>query len=91
MVWFEEALPALALERAFAASGSCDVFLSVGTSTVVHPAAQLPFLALDHGAMVVEINPEPTPLTACAAHSLRGPAGVILPALVRAASVEGEA
>jgi NAD-dependent deacetylase len=60
------------------------VFLSVGTSTVVYPAAGLPFAAQQAGALVVEVNPDATPLTPHAAHSLRGPAGVILPALVAA-------
>jgi len=85
VVWFGEALPPAALERALAASQSCDLFFSIGTSTLVHPAASLPFVALQHGAMVVEINPDPTPLTGQARHALRGPAGAVLPALLRAA------
>jgi len=85
VVWFGETLPPAALERAFAASQSCDLFFSIGTSTLVHPAASLPFEALQSGATVVEINPDPTPLTARAHHTLRGPAGEVLPALLRAA------
>ena len=85
MVWFGETLPPAALERARAASQSCELFLSIGTSTLVHPAASLPFEALQHGATVVEINPDPTPLTARAHHTLRGSAGEVLPALFRAA------
>ncbi len=85
VVWFGEALPQAALDQALEASQSCDLFFSIGTSTLVHPAASLPFQALQHGATVVEINPDPTPLTARAHHVLRGPAGELLPALLRAA------
>ena len=85
VVWFGETLPPAALERALAASRSCDLFFSIGTSTLVHPAASLPFEALQRGAIVVEINPDPTPLTARAHHTLRGAAGEVLPALLRAA------
>ena len=83
-MWFGEALPPDAIARAFAASQSCDLFFSVGTSTLVHPAGSLPFEALQHGATVVEINPDPTPLTAQAHHTLRSPAGEVLPVLLRA-------
>ena len=82
VVWFGETLSAEALERAAAATRACDLFLSIGTSTVVHPAASLPFEALEHGATVVEINPDSTPLTPHAHHVLRAPAGRILPQLV---------
>lgn len=82
VVWFGEALPREALEAAFAASGSCDVFLSVGTSSLVYPAADLPFQALQSDAVVVEVNPRATPLSEHAHFSLRGRAGEVLPALV---------
>ena len=84
VVWFEESLPEAELQSATAASAECDLFLSIGTSTVVYPAAELPFEALRHGATVVEINPEPTPLTPHASFVLTGPAGVALPALLTA-------
>src|SRR5438046_7282725 len=83
VVWFGEMLPPDAIERAFAVSRSCDLFLSIGTSTLVHPAAGLPFEALQHGATVVEINPDATPLTLRATFALRSASGVILPELVR--------
>ena len=76
-------LPPDAIERAFAVSRSCDLFLSIGTSTLVHPAAGLPFEALQRGATVVEINPDTTPLTPRATFALSGASGVILPELVR--------
>lgn len=82
VVWFGEWLPASVLEKAQAATAACGVFLSVGTSALVFPAAELPFLALRSGAVVVEINPQPTPLTELAHYSLRGAAGDVLPALV---------
>ena len=84
VVWFGETLPPDAIEAAVAASESCDLFFSIGTSTIVNPAASLPFEALQHGATVVEINPDATPLTHRAHHALAGPAGKILPALLRA-------
>jgi NAD-dependent deacetylase len=84
VVWFGENLPVDALETAWAEAEDCDVFLSVGTSALVQPAASLPLVARQHGALVVEINPETTPLTPQANHSLRGPSGKVLPELVQA-------
>lgn len=84
VVWFGEMLPPEALDNAELAARKCQVFLSIGTSTVVEPAASLPFHALQRGATVVEINPTSTPLSDAAHFVLRGPAGVILPALVSA-------
>ena len=81
VVWFGEGLPPEALAAAIASARTCDVFLCVGTSTVVEPAASLPFMALEAGARVVEVNPQPTPLTARASVSLRGTASEILPLL----------
>jgi NAD-dependent deacetylase len=63
VVWFGEALPRGQLEAAVEAARSCDVFFSIGTSGVVQPAASLAFAAHNRGAVVVEINAEPTPLT----------------------------
>ncbi len=85
VVWFGEALPADALEAAYRAAQLADVFLSVGTSTVVYPAAQLPFEALRAGKIVIEVNPVATPLTERASFVLEGPSGVVLPELVAAA------
>ncbi|MBM3851722.1 MAG: NAD-dependent deacylase [Verrucomicrobia bacterium] len=84
VVWFEENLPVEALARAMECSAACDVFLSVGTATVVYPAAELPLRARAGGARLVEINPSPTPISAQAHHVLRGPAGEVLPELLRA-------
>lgn len=84
VVWFGEKLPELALQSATLAATACQVFLSIGTSAIVEPAASLPFLALHHGADVIELNPQPTPLSRQVAFTLRGPAGKILPELVQA-------
>jgi NAD-dependent deacetylase len=84
VVWFGEALPEAVLNEAFAAARECDLFLTVGTSAVVYPAAALPRLALDRGVPVIEVNTEETPFSAGATCSLRGPAGEILPQLVAA-------
>lgn len=84
VVWFGEMLPADTLQAALEAAGSCDVFFSIGTSGLVEPAASLPFLALQNGAVVVEVNPNPTPLTEAANYALLGPSGVVLPALLEA-------
>jgi NAD-dependent deacetylase len=84
VVWFGEKLPELTLQSATLAATSCQVFLSIGTSAIVEPAASLPFLALHHGADVIELNPQPTPLSRQVAFTLRGLAGKILPELVQA-------
>jgi len=84
VVWFGENLPIEALDAAQAAARDCDVFLSVGTSTVVYPAAELPFSAQRRGAAVVEINRDATPLSAQADYVLRGASGKILPLIIDA-------
>ncbi|GAB4527453.1 MAG: NAD-dependent deacylase [Anaerolineales bacterium] len=84
VVWFGEALPRQALEDALRATQSCQAFFSMGTSGMVEPAASLPFLAKRRGALVVEINLEPTPLSAAADYAFHARAGEVLPALVRA-------
>ncbi|MCF6228361.1 MAG: NAD-dependent deacylase [Planctomycetes bacterium] len=87
VVWFNEQLPAENLRSAVEAAHQCDIFLSIGTSSLVYPAAALPFEALNSGATVVEINPTPTQLSSMATHCLRAPAGVALPALLKAAGI----
>jgi NAD-dependent deacetylase len=59
-----------------------DLFLTVGTSAVVYPAADFPVLAKRRGAPLIEINPEETGLTDIADVVIRAPAGIALPALV---------
>ncbi len=82
VVWFGERLPVAAFEEAALAAETCDLFLVVGTSATVYPAAGLIELAARSGAYVVEINREPTPLTHLVHRSYREPAGRVLPRLV---------
>lgn len=82
VVWFGEMLPVGALEEASEAARRCDLFLSIGTSSLVYPAAGLPYEALENGATVVEINPSETPLTSHVHFALRGRAGEVLPELL---------
>lgn len=83
VVWFGEMLPVGTLREAETAAENCDIFLSIGTSGLVYPAADLPFAALRNGATVVEINPQATSLSRLASFSLRGSAGELLPAMVQ--------
>ena len=84
VVWFGEALPRDQLEAAVEAARSCDVFFSIGTSGVVQPAASLAHAARNRGAVVIEINAEPTLLTSKANYFFQGKSGEILPELVEA-------
>lgn len=77
VVWFGEAIPAEAL-RAAGAAVDCDVFLTVGTSALVHPAAGLVLEAAARGAFTVEINPDATPASGSVDLVLAGPAEVVL-------------
>ena len=78
VVWFGEELPAGAMNRAVAAASRCDVCFSIGTSTMVQPAASLPFVALNAGAVVIEINPAATSLSSEAHFSLQATAATAL-------------
>lgn len=82
VVWFNEQIPQDALNEAIQASVNCQFFIVVGTSAIVQPAASLPIIAKDNGALVLEINPNPTPLTLIADWSLREKSIDILPNLV---------
>ena len=84
VVWFEEALPREQLEAAVDATRSCQVFFSIGTSGVVHPAAALAHAAQSEGSVLIEINADPTPLTSKVDFAFHGKSGVILPELVKA-------
>jgi len=87
VVWFGEMLPPDAVEQANAATTQADVFLSIGTSAVVYPAAQFPLEARANGAYVAEVNPDTTGITDEVDESIRGPAGDVLPALHDALAV----
>jgi NAD-dependent deacetylase len=81
VVWFGELLPEGAMERSATAALECDACLSIGTSTLVQPAASLPFIALRSGSTVIEINPSPTALSELADFSLRATAANALTAI----------
>jgi NAD-dependent deacetylase len=66
VVWFGEMLPPGAIEAAFEAAQRCDVLLLIGTSGVVQPAASLAEVGKSYGARLIEINPNPTPLSSLA-------------------------
>ncbi len=87
VVWFGEAIPESALNASWAAAIDCDVFLSVGTSSLVYPAAGLAEVANQNGAMVAEINPNPTALAAGFDFAIAGSSGVVLPELVESLSL----
>jgi NAD-dependent deacetylase len=82
VVWFGEPLPAAVIEAALHAAANCEVFLVVGSSSTVQPAASLAWIAKENGAIVAEVNPETTELTGIADESFRGTSGVILPLLI---------
>lgn len=81
VVWFGEMLPQEVFEEAEAASRRCDVFILVGTSAIVYPAASLPMVAKQSGAYVIEVNVERTELSGRFDQTLIGKAGEILPVL----------
>lgn len=82
VVWFGESLRPEDLDAAVRAS-ACDVFLTVGTSALVYPAAGLVDAARQHGAFTAEINLEETPASAAVDIAVRGGAEQILPAIAR--------
>lgn len=81
-VFFGEMIPEHSLSRSRSLASSCNVIIVVGTSAVVQPAAMIPVIAKNSGAVVIEVNPEPTPLTSSISdHYLKGTAGHVLKAL----------
>jgi NAD-dependent deacetylase len=76
VVWFGETLDPDVVDSAQMAA-DCDVFITVGTSAIVYPAAGFIDVARRHGAFTVEINPEATPAVVDLA--LRGGAETVLP------------
>ena len=84
VVWFGEMLPEGAMEKAQQAAAEADVFLSVGTSAVVYPAAGLPLAAAQHGAYVAEVNVERSAVAGEVNEVVLGKAGETLPPLIEA-------
>jgi NAD-dependent deacetylase len=83
VVWFGESLPRTELEAAVNASRTAHVYLSIGTSGVVQPAASLAYAARNNGSVVIEINAEPTRLTPKVDFAFHGKSGEILPELLK--------
>lgn len=79
---FGQAMPALAMKAAVEASQNCEVFLAVGSSLVVYPAASLPEMAKQSGAALIIINRTPTPLDGIADLVLNEEIGKALPLLI---------
>ncbi|QXI26105.1 SIR2 family NAD-dependent protein deacylase [Pseudomonas vanderleydeniana] len=82
VVWFGESLPAQAWREAMAAAEDCDLLLSIGTSGLVQPAAQIPRMARARGATVVHVNLQPESVEGDNEFSLVGRAAEILPGLL---------
>ena len=83
IVWFGESLPTDAWQTAEAAAANCEVFISIGTSSLVYPAAGLAQLARQNGATVIEINPNPsTQSDTIVDIILAEKAGIVLPILL---------
>jgi NAD-dependent SIR2 family protein deacetylase len=82
VVWFGEALPEAVLAAAWRSAERCGLFMSLGTSSLVEPAASLGRVAETAGAKTVEINLEATPLSSCVDVSIRGATGELLPEIL---------
>ncbi|MFE0903704.1 NAD-dependent deacetylase [Streptomyces rochei] len=83
-VMFGEPLDPVVLGEAVAITEACHVFVAVGTSLQVQPAAGLAGVAADHGARLIVVNAEPTPYDDLADEVVREPIGTALPTLLRA-------
>jgi NAD-dependent deacetylase len=84
VVWFGESLPSDEWDVAYEAAQDCDVFLCVGTSSLVQPAAQLTMMAIQNGAVTIQVNPNATDLDSRVTLNLNGPSGKMLPLLIKA-------
>lgn len=86
VIWFGEALDEAILGHSSAAAARCDLMIVAGTAGVVYPAAGLPKIAAEHGAAIIDINPEPTEISRLAHWHLAGPSAFWLPKLAQAAA-----
>jgi len=80
ITWFEDTVDEEVFDRTRRLVAGCDLFVSVGTSGVVWPAAGFAQLARESGARMVEVNPEDNEASPLYRHRLRGPASAIIPA-----------
>jgi NAD-dependent deacetylase len=90
VVLFGEPMPAPAVQEAFELARTTDVMLVVGSSLVVHPAADIPLVAVRSGARLIVINAEPTPIDALAEVVIHGRSGEVLPEVVSLLGLPGE-
>ncbi|MCL3992504.1 SIR2 family NAD-dependent protein deacylase [Streptomyces lavenduligriseus] len=90
-VMFGERLDPVVLGEAAAIAKACQVFIAVGSSLQVQPAAGLAGVAADHGARLVVVNAEPTPYDDRADEVIREPIGTALPALLARLAAQGDA
>lgn len=81
IVWFGEPLDIDILDDSMRLADICDIMICVGSSLAVHPAASIPFRAKLAGAMIIEINREPTKLSSQADIFLQGKAAELLPTM----------
>jgi NAD-dependent deacetylase len=89
VVWFGETLPQAAFDSAMRIAGNCTFCFSVGTTSLVQPAAGLPLLAARNGAALVEINPQETPLSRHSDQCIRAPASTALAAIAEQVRTHG--
>jgi NAD-dependent deacetylase len=82
VVLFGEPMPMAAMQQAFALARDADVMLVIGTSLVVHPAADIPVAAVRSGARLIVVNAEPTRLDSLAEVVIHGRSGDVLPEIV---------
>jgi NAD-dependent deacetylase len=83
VVWFGESLPQDVWNQAIAEANYCDVMIIAGTSLVVSPANTLPVYAKQNNAILVEVNPEQTPMSTEMDLSLRTTSAKALPNLIK--------
>lgn len=83
IVWFGEPLDVHILDTSIRLADSCDAMICIGSSLEVQPAASIPYRAKRAGALVIEINPEPTHLSDAADAFLQGKAAQVLPGLLQ--------
>ncbi len=81
VVFFGESLPTEQLSRALVEARECELLLIIGTSGVVFPAASIPYVAKESGALIAEISTEPSAITSITDFFITGPAGRVLPEL----------
>lgn len=84
VVWFHESLPLIELNKAVEFSQLCDLMIVVGTSGLVSPASELPRIAKQNSAKIIEVNPDYSMITRYADIKLEAPSGEILPQVIEA-------